>query len=192
MHIKGKPGSASIVHKDPTISTASLQGASHGKELVINFINDLQDGIYAYDWDLERSTGKNEAMNVYVYGECGNLGFTCKTIYRYYDSSNTAPKFGRRSGIGYRFMRIDGAMSQTHGELILKGNSLFGHGRPYSINVDPSGTGSFREYISQSIKLNSGSTSKLVANQLNFKFGQDNGRTSELASNCEWKFFKVL
>ena len=89
-------------------------------------------------------------------------------------------------------MRIDGAKSQTHGEFVLKEDHIYNHGRPFSMNIDPSGKGEFREYMSQSVKLNSGQTNKLVGRQLNFKFTHDGDRVSTFASTCEWKFFKVL
>ena len=75
VYFTGVPsGTHTLKHKDPMVASASLTGASHNQELTINFAKDLEDGIYALDFDLERATGKDVPLNLYLYGDWVLLG----------------------------------------------------------------------------------------------------------------------
>ena len=68
--LKGKPGSLSVICKDPSVNrNPSFTSDASSVDLTISFTNDLSNGIYKYMFDLILSTTTN--IKVFLYGECG-------------------------------------------------------------------------------------------------------------------------
>ena len=87
--MKGKPTSNTIIYKHPSLNgNPTLTTDSYGVTLDISFTSDLPNGIYKYIFDLYFST--TTSMKVFLYGECGGVGYKSNTIYEHWNV--TIPK----------------------------------------------------------------------------------------------------
>ena len=141
-HIKGSPGTGNynIVHKDDKIiQNIVYRTVGNDIQLIYNFKNDLAAGIYAYNFDV-RSSGHTSGTNILLYGECGGSGYNCSTLYRYWaaNKSESGKKFytvTKDSGSGKRFLLMLGSDVHVHGEFALRGQHIYNHDKPYTLNV---------------------------------------------------------
>ena len=148
VYVKGSPNSHTVEYKNDHVLSLVYRDVTPNKQLVFNFKNDLPNGFYTYDFDIDKNN--DVAMDVLLYGECGGSGFDCKTIYRYWasDVNNNEKEFNIKSdsGQGKRFIRFTGEKVQVHGQFELVGNHIYNHGKPYTLNLE-SGKGNTYEMI---------------------------------------------
>ena len=82
--MKGKPTSSSIIYKHHSLNgNPTLTTDSDSVTLDISFSNDLPSGIYRYIFDLYFST--TTSIKVFLYGECGGVGYKSNTIYEHWN-----------------------------------------------------------------------------------------------------------
>ena len=78
--MKGNPTSSTIITRHHSLyGNPTLTTDSDSVTLDISFSNDLPNGIYKYIFDLYFSTTTN--IKVFLYGECGGVGYKSNTIY---------------------------------------------------------------------------------------------------------------
>ena len=88
------------------------------------------------------------------------------------------------------FTRMYGSKVQVHGQFVLKGNNVYNHGKPFSVNFLGTNGDTF---LTQHVSLNtSGATgNKLLGSSLIFVFEPDNNKTTTFSDACEFKIWKV-
>ena len=169
--------------------------AGNDIQLVFAFKSDLVDGIYTYDFDMRRS-GSVVGCDIYLYGECGGSGYDSKTLYRFWArKSNQLGKdfsVGFDCGKGKRFLRMYGSDTQVHGQLIIRSNHVYNHGKPFTVNIGGD-NGDNYEFIKQHVTLNTmGATgNKLIGSSLIFVFEPDSNGSSTFLDTCEFKIWRV-
>ena len=72
-------------------------------------------------------------------GNVGGGGYNSKTLYRFWTAklNENGKEFsiGRDSGVGKRFLRMLGSTVYVHGEFLLRGNHIYNHNKPYTVNI---------------------------------------------------------
>ena len=82
--MKGKPTSNTIIYKHPSLNgNPTMTADSDSVTLDISFTSDLPKGIYEYVFDLYFSATKS--LKVFLYGECGGVGYKANTIYEHWN-----------------------------------------------------------------------------------------------------------
>ena len=77
-----------------------------------------------------------------------------------------------------------------HGQFELRGNEIYNHDKPFSVNVG-SNNGEMYEFLKQHLTLNSAATgNKLIGMSINFVFQPSSG-TETFGSDCEFKLFRM-
>ena len=193
--VKGSPTSHTTDVDDSKVLRVVYRTVGNDIQLGLYFKSDLGDGVYAYDFDIDRG-GDRKGVNVLLYGECWGSGYNSKTLYRFLAAFSNANgkdySVTRDSGQGKRFTRAYGPNVQVHGQFVLRGNDVYNHGKPFSINF--LGTnGDTYEFLTQHVTLNtSGATgNKLLGSSLIFVFEPDNNKTTTFLNNFEFKIWKV-
>ena len=82
--MKGKPTTKTVIYKHPSLNgNPTIMTDSEGVTLNISFTSDLPNGIYKYVFDLYFSAAKS--IKVFLYGECGEVGYKANTIYEHWN-----------------------------------------------------------------------------------------------------------
>ena len=82
--MKGKPTSNTIIYKYPSLNgNPTMTKDSDSVTLDISFTSNLPKGIYKYIFDLYFSATKS--LKVFLYGECGGVGYKSNTIYEHWN-----------------------------------------------------------------------------------------------------------
>ena len=137
-YVKGSPTSHTVEYKSNEVRSIVYRTVGNDVQLAFLFNNDLAGGYYKYDHDVRKTGNDTTGLDVFVYGEAGLSGTNSSTLYRYYVSnSKSGEKFTakKESGQGKRFLRMLGTDVQIHGSFELRGNSLFNHGKPFTLNI---------------------------------------------------------
>ena len=130
--LKGKPGSFSVIYKDPSINgNPSFTSYASSVDLTISFTNDLSNGIYKYMFDLIFPTSTN--IKVFLYGECGGTGYNATTWYYHWNGSSRGGSTQKDVNGGY-FHREYGTHIYISGEFRHFGDRLVNLGKSYAIN----------------------------------------------------------
>ena len=84
--LKGKPSSFNVIYEDPSVNGGpSFTVDASSVDPTISFTNDLSNGIYKYMFDLVLPTSTN--IKVFLYGECGGMGYNATTWYDHWNTS---------------------------------------------------------------------------------------------------------
>ena len=193
--LKGNPASHSFETDDVIILSTVYRKVGNDVQLVINLKRDLPNGFYAYDMDITRTSNTSKGVDVLLYGECGGSGYNASTLYRFWSANvNQSGKdfsVTRDSGSEKRFHRLTGSQSMIHGQFELKGNEIYNHDKPFSVNVG-SNNGETYEFLKQHLTLNSAATgNKRIGMSINFVFQPDSGDET-FGSDCEFKLFRIM
>ena len=99
---------------------------------------------------------------------------------------------GRASGQGKKFTRMYGPRTQVHSQFILRGNNVYNHEKPFSVNY-LGNNGDTYEFLTQHVTLNTtGATgNKLLGSSLIFVFEPDNNKSTTFLDTCEFKIWRV-
>ena len=99
--------------------------------LDISVGSDLPNGIYKYVFDSHFTT--STAIKVYLYGECGGIGYKAWTKYSHWNQNYQGHETQTGTLAGY-FTRGYGYKVHFSGEFRHFGDQLTNFGRAYSIN----------------------------------------------------------
>ena len=104
--LKGNQTSSSILKKHTSVNgNPTLTADSDSVALDVSFGNELPNGIYKYFFDVDFSSSKN--IKVFLYGECGGVGYNASTWYTYWNNSyqgNERQTNTLGGYFGYQFM----------------------------------------------------------------------------------------
>ena len=143
--LKGKPSSFSAIYKDPSVnSNPSLMSDASSLDLSISFTNDLSNGIYKYMFDLIFPTATS--IKVFLYGECGGMGYDATTWYDHWNGSSRGGSTQNDVNGGY-FQRGYGTHIYISGEFRHFEDHLVNFGKSYAINQ----TGAYNEFVIQKL-----------------------------------------
>ena len=144
--MKGKPGSEVIIHRHSSLNGASsMMTGSDSVTLDISFSNGLQNGIYKYVFDLHFSSSRS--IKVFLYGECGGVGYNATTWYTHWDRTFITDEKQNNTLGGY-FHRGHGDIIHISGEFRYFGDHL----RNLGVNRTINGAGDFNEFLVQRLE----------------------------------------
>ena len=117
--MKGKPGTSSIIYKHYSINgNPTLTADASAVTLDIFFNNDLPKGIYKYVFDLHFSRSYN--IKVFLYGECGGVGYNASSVRRVvwqdFHAASTRRAISTRHAwiLSYKSARVSTHFSRPH------------------------------------------------------------------------------
>ena len=190
--VKGSPDSHTVEYKSTDVQSIVYRKVGNDKQLVFNFKQDLPNGFYIYDFDVRKTGNDTTGADVFLYGEAGLSDTNSKTLYRFWgkNRNNAGKEFsvGSDSGQGKRFLRIYRTNIQMHGGFELRGNDLFNHGLPYTVNI-AGNYGELYHFLSQHVSLRAGT--KLIGSSLTFVFQPDHNRSTTFETSCEFKIWRL-
>ena len=152
---KGNVGNFTVIHKDPSVDNTDASGGvelrsyTNGVSLEISFKNQLPNGIYRYIFDLFLATA-SQSMKVFLYGECGGVGFTSTTTYEHWNGSARGTTSQNNAASGY-FHRMYGKHLHFSGSFQNYGKKLINYGKASAMNE----SGTYNEFVLQNITANS-------------------------------------
>ena len=194
--VKGSPDSHTVEYKDDSVLMIVWRKVGANKQLEFIFKDDLPNGFYTYDFDIQRNGSDGKGLDILLYGECGGAGYDSKVTYRFWaaNKGTTGRDFSvsKSSGKGKRFLRMYGNNAQIHGQFELKGHHVYNHGKPYTVNIDGT-NGETYEALTQHVTLNmSGITgNKLIGGSLIFIFQPDDNAVTNIEVSSEFKLFRL-
>ena len=130
--LKGKPTSNTIIYKHPSLNgNPTMMTNSDSVTLNISFTSDLPNGIYKYVFDLYFSATKS--IKVFLYGECGGVGYKANTIYEHWNVTFQGNDTQTNANGGF-FHRGYGRRSTFSGEFRHFRDHFRNLGLSYSVN----------------------------------------------------------
>ena len=130
--MKGKPGSSTVIYKHHSLDgEPSFYAYTSASSLDISFKNELPKGIYKYVFDLHFPRSYN--IKVFLYGDCGVVGYKARTVYQKWNFSRQVEEEQRLITAGY-FHRGSGSNIHISGEFRHYGDYLTNFGVSYALN----------------------------------------------------------
>ena len=147
---KGNAGNFTVVHQDDTIYTKgiTLTSAANYVKLYIPFKRALPNGIYKYVFDIFLTS--SQLVKVYLYGQCGERGFTATTKYEHWSGSAHGATDQTSAAGGY-FSRIHGNYLHLTGSFRNTNQKITNYGKAFALND----AGQYNEYFIQKLTANS-------------------------------------
>ena len=87
--VKGSPTTHTTNLDSSKVLSVVYRTIGSDIQLVFNFKSDLEDGVYAYDFHIDRG-GDTKGVDLLLYRECGGSGYNSKTLYRFWAASSNA------------------------------------------------------------------------------------------------------
>ena len=186
--VRGSPSNYSKEIDDSMVQSVTYRSVGNDIQLSFALENDLRDGVYAYNFEINRG-GDIGGCDLLFYGECGGSGFTSKSLHRFWGRTHNQNGKDFSNNLetihGGRFMRLLGAEVNIIGQFELRSNHVYNHGKPYSLTISGD-EGSSYEFMKQHLYLRSGYT-KLIGLSLNFIIQPDNNKTSTILDSSVFK-----
>ena len=147
---KGNVRNFTVVHQDATIYTngITLTSAANHVKLYIPFKRALPNGIYKYVFDIFLTS--SELVKVYLYGQCGERGFTATTKYEHWDGTARGAT-NQTSAAGGYFSRIHGNYLHLTGSFRNSNQKITNYGKGLALND----VGQYNDFVLQKITANS-------------------------------------
>ena len=148
---KGNVANFTVIHKDQTVDDTngvSLTTYANGVSLEISFKTQLPNGIYKYAFDL--SFPSTKSVKVYLYGECGGVGFKASTTYEHWNGSAHGITKQNNVASGY-FHKMYGTHVHINGTFRNYGKKVVNYERSNAMNQE----GYYNEFVLQNITANS-------------------------------------
>ena len=159
----GNPSSKTIIYKHYSINgDPTLTADSDSVTLDISFTNDLPKGIYKCIFDLHFSPSRS--VKVFLYGECGGIGYNATTWYTHQDRIYVTQEKQNNALGGY--------LHRGYGDIVHI-SGLFRYFGDHIRNLDTSrtidGAGVFNEFLVQRLEKVS-SEPKLLGSHMTWVF----------------------
>ena len=176
IEMKGNSTSKSVIKKHLSVSgSPSLTADTDSVTLDMSFVQNLPNGIYKYVFDLYFSATKS--IKVFLYGECGGVGYNSNTIYEHWNVTLQGNETKTNDNGGY-FHRGYGRRLTFSGEFRNYVDHLRGLGVSYSINS----AGVYNKFLKQELDAIA-SEPKLLGLQMSWVFEEENGRSVDLTTD---------
>ena len=147
---KGNVGNFTVVHQDATIYTKgiTLTSAANYVKLYVPFKRALPNGIYKYVFDIFLTS--SEVVKVYLYGQCGERGFTATTRYEHW-SGSARGSTDQTSAVGGYFSLLHGNYLHLTGSFRNTNQKITNYGKAFALNEG----GTYNEFVLQKLTANS-------------------------------------
>ena len=151
---KGNVGNFTVIHKDPSVDSTDASGGvsltsyTNGVTLDISFKNSLPNGIYKYIFDIFLTSSLS--IKVFLYGECGGVGYKTTITYEHWDGSARGTSSQNNVASGY-FHRMHRNHLHFSGSFRNYGKKLINYGIASAMNE----SGAYNEFVLQNITANS-------------------------------------
>ena len=153
----------------------SLTADTDSVTLDLSFVQNLPNGIYKYLFDLYFSATKS--IKVFLYGECGGVGYNSNTIYEHWNVTLQGNETETNDNGGY-FHRGYGRRLTFSREFRNYVDHLKGLGISYSINS----AGVHNKFLKQELNTIA-SEPKLLSLQMSWVFEEENARSVDLTTD---------
>ena len=158
---KGNVRNFTVVHQDATIYTngITLTSAANHVKLYSPFKRALPNGIYKYVFDIFLTS--SQLVKVYLYGQCGERGFTATTKYAHWDGTARGAT-NQTSAAGGYFSRMHGNSLHLTGSFRNSNQKITNYGKGLALNS----TGAYNDFTLQKIT----ATSTILGNNMTWAF----------------------
>ena len=145
-----------------------------------------------YDFDIRKTGSDTTGVDILLYGEANLLGTHASVLYRYWAANKNG------NGQNYsvtksetRFMRMYGTDVLVHGSFELRGQELYNHGKPFTLNIGGTNAETY-EFLRQKLSIDSShSGSKLIGSSLMWVFEPDNNHSTTFLASYNFKLWKL-